>query len=297
MKGSATKPLSHGDRAQHASHPAWAFRREAAIWRGEVPVGVNMLPLATEMCQWLKQQRHGLHVLVESERGDPGQVENPYAYHASAIGASLGAIINAICTFVDADDEMDAIEAEIVRVRLQAELILYCARFCEATIKQMLYCTQVPRRLYKSASLGQLLAVDCEACRKQGKDRHDISLLGGLAHQYFLCHEIDHCVVDHLLLFGNRRNRESAHAESVLLDPQGVAESRRRLSTVMRETGDQLGHMTDHVGRIESRMIQEIDLIAQYYPEQPSPQAFMMIPARPRVKGPVTGADDAPVQE
>jgi hypothetical protein len=253
------------------------------MWADADPVGVNMLPLAAEMCDWLGQKNAGLSACIEENRGKAGYATNPYTYHASAIGTALGGIINSVCEFSDETTEMGSIDAEVKRLRLQNELILYCARFCEATIKQMLYCTQIPRRLYKSASLGQLLAIDCEACRKGGREKHDISLLGALAHQYFLCTALEHCMVDHLVFFGRRRNAEAAHAESQNLDPKGVAASRSRLAETMRITGHELGHMTQHIGQIERKMIEEIGLIGRWFPDVPPMREFSQISARPRV--------------
>lgn len=283
MKGSATKELLHARGPHGATHPPWGFRREAAMWNADVPIGPNMLPLAAEMCEWLAQKRVGLSVCVDEHRGKVGYATNPYSYHASTIGTSLGAIIRAAFTFSEASDELDALEAEITRVRLYNELILYSARFCEATIKQMLYCTQIPRRLYKRASLGQLLAVDCEACRKSGDEKHDISLLGALAHQYFLCHTLEHCMADHLTLVGRRRNVEAAHAESQTLDPRGAPLSREHLKRSLNEVGHEFAHMMDHIGQIELRMLSEISLINSSYPNIPDLRDFSLVPARPRM--------------
>src|SRR5690242_8799201 len=185
MDSSSTQPIEHSKRPHGATHPGWGFRRESAIWMGDEPWAPNMVAIAAEMSEWLSQAKPYMAVSSEAERNRPGSFTNPYTYHASSIGAALGAVINEAHAFVTSEEGMSPLDAEVARIRLHNELVLYPARFCEAAIKQMLYCTHIPRRLYKRASLGQLLAIECDTCRKAGAQRHDISLLGALAHQYF----------------------------------------------------------------------------------------------------------------
>lgn len=255
------------------------------MWNGDMPIGPNILPLATEMCDWLGQKCDGLSACLEGNRGQLGFASNPYTYYASAIGTSLGEVVNSVGTFVESIDDVEPIEAEVTRVRLRSELALYTARFCEAAIKQMLYCTQVPSTMYEDASLGRLLATDCKDCRKAGKAGHDISLLGALAHQYCLCHTLEHCMADHLSFVGKRRNEQAAHAESIVLDPKGASQSRERLRVTFDEICQEFGHMAEHIGQIETRMIEEISLINLYYPKMPPMQSYGVIHARPRTRG------------
>lgn len=283
IKNSATKALSHGRGPHGATHPPWAFRKDAALWFDGVPIAVNMLPLASEMSEWLRQKRNGLSACFEGDRQGLMAATNPYTYQTSTIGLLLADVINEAWEFANQTGEIHEVQAEVQRLRLSNELALYSARYCEATIKQMLYCTQVPRRLYKRAGLGQLLAMDCVDCRRAERPHHDVSLLGALAHQYFLCFEFDRCIVDHLPLVAKRRNLEAAHAESPLLDPKGTAQSRSCLHKVLNEIGDSLVHMMGHIGKIESRMIDELQLITEMHPGHPDPAAFMKIPARPRL--------------
>jgi hypothetical protein len=176
---------------------------------------------------------------------------------------------------------MSPLDAEVARIRLHNELVLYPARFCEAAIKQMLYCTRIPRRLYKRAGLGQLLAIECDTCRKAGAQQHDISLLGALAHQYFLCHTLEGCVFEHLKLVGHRRNVEAAHSDALSLNPRTAAASQQELDKVLDEVACLFKHMVDHIGQIEQRMLAEISLYIQHRPGMPPADGFMLIPARP----------------
>jgi hypothetical protein len=146
----------------------------------------------------------------------------------------------------------------------------------------MLFCTAVPPRMYEKAAMGGLLAVECENCRKNGKERHDISLLGSLAHHYFLCPMLDNCVVDHLSLLGSRRNAEAAHAEVIDTKELGVDRSREKLNQAMMEAGQELGHMAEHIGEIEKKMLREIELYIHFAPERPPLDELMRIPVRLR---------------
>lgn len=283
MKSNATTELDHSPgRGPHgASHPGWQLRRESAIWVNEKPYCANMLPLASEMCEWLQQKISYQTLLTETEKGNATSITNPYAYYASTIGATLGGVIHSTYEFIESDTDMDPREAEIKRIRLYSELVLYTARFCEATIKQMLFCTAIPRRLYKRASLGTLLAQDCDRCRKSGKPLHDISLLGALAHQYFMCHVVDHCVLSYLPKFGQRRNVAAAHSDTQLLNIRDAKQSRADLAAAFDNIGNEFGHMLDHIGEIEHKTIAEIDLWIQSLPGAPTPRDLMKIPARP----------------
>jgi hypothetical protein len=284
MKGSATAELVHdGTSSPHdATHPPWSFRSEAAIWVDDEPAGVNMLPIAAEMCKWTGQRAQSLNVAAENDLGKIGAYTNPYTYHATGIGVALADIINSAWDFSESTEAMDALDAEIARIRLNNELVLYTARFCEATIKQMLFCTQIPRRLYQRASLGGLLSMACDRCRKANRIRHEISLLGALAHQYFLCHTLERCVFTHLQFVSRRRNAESAHSESQKLNIRTAADSRAQLASSLQTIGYELGHMAQHIGEIEIRMISEIEMRLAHFPDVPAECSLMSIPARPR---------------
>ena len=273
--------LSHGRGPHGAAHPPWVFRREAAIWIEHIPFEPNMIPVATEMMEWLKQERHEMAGITEIERDEPHTWTNPYTYHASALGVALSAVINDAAAFSRSDEDMDALDAEVQRIRLHTELVLYSARFCEAAIKQMLFCTNLPRRLYKRASLGQLLAIDCDACRKAEKATHDISLLGALAHRYYLCHELQGCVIEHLQLVARRRNVEASHSDTLTIHPLTASASRQQMSTALDDIAGLFAHMLEHIAKIEQRMMAENNLFIRGWGRMPSLEEFMRIPARP----------------
>ncbi|WP_199099803.1 hypothetical protein [Dyella sp. ASV21] len=279
ISSNATRREPHGHGAHSASHPHWELRRNALIWSGETPVAANLSPFADEMVKWL-QQKGPLSVVTQATRNHPLGYTNPYTYPAATISAGLGAIINAIVAFCKSTEPMDPLEAEIQRIRLHSELAINIARFCEVTIKQLLHCTNVPLAMYRRATLGQLLAQDCPACRKAGMNTHDISLLGALAHRYFECLALEHCVIDHMKIVGDRRKMDAAHSEAPILNPRDAAASRSDLFEVLEESGYGLGHMADHIGTYERKMLQEVGLIIASWPTPPSLNTLSRVPVR-----------------
>lgn len=277
MQRNAQKP----PRGPHgASHQEWWYSREAVVWVDGRPVQPNIVPFAREMSLWLQQKVTALPLHTKRKEGVPGEIRNPYTYSLGALSLVIAEVINEAYQFSDSVEPVDPIEAEIRRIRFEAELTIHAARFCEAAIKQMLHCTKFERELYEKAPMGKLLARECEACKKGGAVGHDISLLGSLAHRFFLCQSIDGCAVNHLQLVARRRNQEAAHSESQSVHPRSPEETRMHLARTMDEVGFELGHMADHIGSIEEKMIAEIDLFIFSFPEYPHWTGLAAIPVR-----------------
>lgn len=249
-------PSSHPD-PKIAYHFDWEFRHEAALWVGDRAFAINFHPLASELRAWLLRQGN-FSIFTEEHRSSLLSLTNPYAYHASVIAAILANSVNASYDFANSEAPIDAMDAEVERVRLYNELVLYTARFCEASIKQLLYCTQIPEYYYKTAALGALLSSECHLCKSAGKPRHKVSMLGSLAHRYHLCLEFEHCLFEHLKIVNRRRNIEAAHSETQALRPKDAAESKAALSRDTVEVGNELVHMLQHISDLESRMIGEL---------------------------------------
>jgi hypothetical protein len=239
-------------------HKDWNFSREALIWVEDYPVGVNLHPFATEMRSWLMQEGK-FQVYTRADKDEPHAITNPYTYDASALAALLAQTINAAHAFARSAELLDPVEAEIGRIRLYNEQVLYSTRFLEATTKQLLYCTQVPRSHYEHAALGALLARECRDCRSAGRPRHKISLLGSLAHKYHLCIEFEGCLFEHIKLVNRRRNVESAHASSQSLNIRLAAESRAELDADVVAIGTELVHMLRHLSDLELHMLKDMD--------------------------------------
>lgn len=263
-----------------ATHKKWAYRREAIIWIDDSPVEPNMVPFAGEMKLWLQQKSSSLPLHTKLTQGGVGEPSNPYTYSLSAISQAIAVAINEAIEFSESSEPMSSIAAEVQRIRFESELIIYSARFCEAAIKQMLFCTQVPKNLYERASMGQLLAHECVECKRAGRPRHDVSLLGSLAHRFFLCHMLDSCAIEHLQIVARRRNLEAAHSESQSIHPRTWRESREHLARTVAEIGHELAHMAEHLGVIEEKMIAETNLFIRSYPLVSPRAELARIPVR-----------------
>jgi len=253
------KHIGHGDK-DIAYHVEWGFRREALRWKNGVPIGVNLHPLAREFHQWLLRKGQ-FSVFAEQHKKEENAYSNPYTYHASVLATILADAINDSHDIATSAEIVDAMDAEIQRIRIYNEQILYIARLCEALIKQLLYCTQIGKRYYETTALGALLSTECRGCKNSGAKRHKLSLLGSLAHRYHLCLPFEECLFEHLKIVGRRRNIEAAHSHAQLLRTRSPADSRQQLETDSLEAGHELVHMLQHIGDLEARMIGELNTI------------------------------------
>lgn len=254
-----TSETTHSDHQDPniAYHFDWGFRNEALRWIGIQPVGANFIPLASEIYLWLQQRGH-FSLLAEEHKNQPYSCTNPYTYHASAIAGVFSRVVNATHTFATSSEEMDSTDAELERVRLFNEQVLYTARLCEALIKQLAYCTQIPSKYYANASLGALLSTECRMCKGSGKPKHKISILGSLAHRYQLCMPIEACLMEHLKIVNRRRNAEAAHSESQAINIRTSQESRAQLAHDSHEAGTELVHMLSHLADLERAIGSEL---------------------------------------
>ena len=264
-------PMSAGDHVGHSApeiayHVEWGFRREALRWEKDRPFAPNFHPLATEYHKWLQRQGP-VTALTVKDMELPQAYTNPHTYHAATLGLVTTAVINDSHAIATGTAPLDSIDAEIARIRIEAEQVLYIARFCEALIKQLLFCTQISPRYYKNASLGVLLSTDCRGCKGSGNQPHKISLLGSLAHRYHLCHEFDHCLTRHLSLVGRRRNSEAAHSKAITLDIRTAEESRRQLMDNSQKLGNDFVHMLSHLRDLEARMNSELAAVVCSNPD------------------------------
>ncbi|QWT22093.1 hypothetical protein KPL74_08810 [Bacillus sp. NP157] len=248
---------------------------------GDVPVCPNLVPHAAEMALWLARERHVIALVPADDQGTPGALTNPYSVDASTHACLIASAISTAVDFAGSTDDMDAFDAESQRVRLQSELVLASARFCEAVIKQMLYCTGIPQKLWKRSSLGELIESDCRDCRKAGRPPHSDSFLGGLACHYNQCRVLDACLIDHLVLANLKRNTEAAHAGTPALNIRTAAASRTDLSACLDEVLGNLRHMARHIGDIEMAMCREISLRIARFPHAPALEDLMDIGVKP----------------
>lgn len=240
-----------------AYHVVWDFRRDALRWLGNAPIGINFHPLATDFREWLLR-KGSFPVLARDDDQLPYNYSNPYTFHGSVLASILANCINDAHDFHATNDIAEPAKIEMQRIRIYNEFVLYAARLCEALIKQLLHCTQIGKKYYKTASLGTLLSTECRGCRNSKSQRHKLSLLGSLAHRYHLCLEFEHCLSDHLRIVGRRRNIEAAHSDTQFLNIRTAEESRAQMSRDLLEIGSDLVHMLQHIAEIEQSMIGEL---------------------------------------
>lgn len=250
---------THGRREWHGAHQPWSYRPEAFRWIGERIVGINFLPLAREVRAWMMRQGK-LPLLSTVDQQTAGGYTNPYTFSGVSLALVMGRVINAFHDYGTAPPpDHNEIDAEIERIRLYNEVVLYAARVCEVAIKQLLYCTQVPESRYKRMGLGALLESPCPSCKKQnGRKPHSISWVGSLAHPFHLCLEFDHCAMDHLDLVNKLRNSHAAHSGIQTLDTRSVETSGAELLKDCNEVLTSFLHMLSHVQALEEGMLSDL---------------------------------------
>ncbi|MFZ2209837.1 MAG: hypothetical protein WAV22_14315 [Porticoccaceae bacterium] len=246
-------------REWHGTHHSWSFRPHAFRWTGERIEGVNLLPLASEMRAWMLQ-RGQLSLMPAPEPPTSGGFTNPYTASGVTLQLLMSRIINASHEYATTQtSDHNEVDAELERVRLYNEVLMYSARLCEVAIKQLLYCTQIPESRYKRMALGALLESPCPTCkRKSGKEPHLVSLVGTLAHPFHLCLEFEHCAMDHMDLVNRLRNSEAAHAGVQDLNIRSVEASKSQLMQDSQEALNGFVHMLLHLEDLERRMLVDL---------------------------------------
>lgn len=246
-------------RQWHGTHHSWSYRPHAFRWAGERIAGVNLLPLAGEMRAWM-QQRGQLSLMPTPEAPTSGGFTNPYTASGVTLQLLMGRIINASHEYATTDTPShNEVDAEVERIRLQNEVLMYSARLCEVAIKQLLYCTQIPESRYRRMALGALLESPCPDCKRpSGKEPHMVSLVGTLAHPFHLCLEFEHCAMDHMDLVNRLRNSEAAHSGVQQLNVRSVGASKLQLMQDSQEALNGFVHMLSHVEELERSMLVDL---------------------------------------
>lgn len=250
------KHISHKDK-NIAYHMEWGFRREAAIWMDERPIGSNFHPLATELRNWMLRKGN-VRFFSSEDKVLPYAFSNPYTYDGSILSVTYAQVINDSAAFAKDTRAADPDQVEIQRIRLYSENVLYAARLCEAFIKQLLFCTTFSEGDYRNSALGSLLSKDCNGCRSSKDKKHKISLLGSLAHRYHLCGPYEHCLNDHMKIANRRRNLEAAHSGVTKFTVQPAAKARNDLEEQLTSLGNDFIHMLLHISDIEAKMTAEL---------------------------------------
>lgn len=251
-----SKPGPTEEREWRGIHHPWAYSPLAFRWFGESIAGINFLPLASETRAWLLRSGN-LSLMPAPERPARGGFTNPYTESGVTLQILLSKVVNASFGYSTTETPDDnEVDAEAERIRLYSEVLLYSARLCEAMIKQLLYCTQIPEPRYKQMALGALLESPCPACKRQsGGVPHLVSLVGTLAHPFHLCLEFEHCAMDHMDLVNRLRNAEAAHASVQHFNVRTVQESKAQLKRDSDEALNGFVHMLSHLEKLERSML------------------------------------------
>lgn len=211
------------------------------------------------MRAWLLK-RGALPVASTADQHVEGGYTNPYTYRGVALALIMAAVVNATHDYATTETpEHTEVVAEIERVRLYNEVVLYAARLCEVFIKQLLYCTQIPESRYERKALGALLESRCPSCNKQsGVKPHSVSLVGTLAHPFHLCLEFDHCAMDHMYLVNQLRNSQAAHSGIQVLNLRSVVKSKEHLKKDLQEVLTGFLHMLSHLETLEEKILADL---------------------------------------
>lgn len=250
-------------REWHGAHHEWSYGPQCFRWMDDNIVGVNFLPLATDMRAWLRQQGQ-LSLAPEASMGGKGGYTNRYSFSGAALGLILARVVNSWHDFITAESngsrEVDSeVDAEVERLRIYNEVVLYAARFCEVVIKQLLHCTQVPEKRFRGMALGALLEAPCPSCKKEnGKKPHKVSLVGSLAHPFHLCLEFEQCAMGDMALVNTQRNNEAAHSDIQMPNIRTATESKAQLAKDCEGFLTRYIHMLSHLEDLEQRMLDDI---------------------------------------
>lgn len=243
----------------HGIHQTWSYHPRAFRWSGEMICGINFLPVATEMRAWMLQQGK-LSLLPDKQAPEKGGFTNPFTNSGITLSLLMSQVINSSYDFTETvNPNHDGVCSEIERVRLFNEILLYSARVCEVTIKQLLYCTQIPQKMYNRMALGQLLESNCPTCRRSnGKEHHTVSMIGSLAHPYHLCLEFEHCAMDHMDFINKMRNSEAAHSNVQELNIKSSEASKAQLKKESTDVLSDFLHMLSHIEKLEQSMLLDL---------------------------------------
>lgn len=100
------------------------------------------------------------------------------------------------------------------------------------------------------------------------------------------CLALEHCMLDHLKIVGDRRKVDAAHSSAPTLNPRSAAASRADLRALLDEAGHGLGHMADHIGTYERKLLAELNLVIFQWPNPPTLDQLSRIPVRIRPDDP-----------
>lgn len=249
---SSPSPNPHEQNKWSGSHHEWSYRKQAFRWDNDIIDGINFVCIAKEMRAWLMQLGE-LSVVTKDKASVQYGYTNPYSATGTTLCLIFARCVNSFHDYAKGGSpNHDKLDAEVERIRIYNELLIYAARLCEVSIKQLLYCTAIPESFYKRMALGGLLSSDCMSCRKDANSKpHQISLIGTLAHPYGLCREFELCANDHMDITNKKRNSQAAHSNVQLVEIKSVQESKLQLFKEGNELLESFLHLLLHIEKLE----------------------------------------------
>src|ERR1044072_6717421 len=238
-----------------AHHVGWKFRPEAVFLSHNNPPTLNFWTLAVNLRDWMSQQGK---LRYSTSYDKQSKFANPHTASGALLNVVYASILNDAHSFINNTSEIDPIEAEITRVRLNTELTLYAARISECLIKQLLFLTTLADEEYSRASLGELLSRWCTGCEDCKGARHRVSLLGSLAHRYGLCRQYEECLATMTRILNRRRNFEVAHSGVMKFYPQNAKQIKDKFKREIQRFGTDFLHMLTRLADIEEHIMSDL---------------------------------------
>lgn len=241
------------------THHEIAFKNDAFVWSESKPVRANVHPFAGEIADWMEQK--GLvNYFIESDKEKYTEMyTNPFTFSVSTLSLCWQAIVNEAHKFATSTENDDFVDTEVKYIRMRSELLIYGSRLVEAIIKQLLHCTSFPRKHYKRATLGKLIAFDCKPCRTANIQTHKVSMLGSVGHRYGLCHGYEKCLNEQIRELALNRNKEGAHAGITPFQHLPASEAKTKMMEDLMNIGNNVHHVLRHLRDYETRMIAELN--------------------------------------
>jgi hypothetical protein len=149
-----TKHVGHQGK-NIAYHMNWNFRTQALRPTTNNRMAFNFHTLATDLKNWMRRKGK-LRFSTFKQSKLPGNFTNPYTHAGSVLAISFAQVIQDSAAFSESREPMDQADAEIKRLRLYTEHVLYSARISECLIKQLLFCTDFRESDYEKAALSAL---------------------------------------------------------------------------------------------------------------------------------------------
>jgi hypothetical protein len=143
-------PDTHTKHGHGGLHLLWQLDpQRAVVWSNGKGIRPNFYPYGRELRRWMLRQNWTIPAFPAGK----APFTNPYTEDAAVLVSLYMQVTNSGALWADEIDPMPWISAELQRVRLYSEFVLYTVRVCEALIKQLLFCTDLIPKSYRRVEL------------------------------------------------------------------------------------------------------------------------------------------------